>query len=100
MFRMMMISDVTSKMILKDHAIFQQKPEVAFSESSWTIITDLDFKPAEKRIQYFASNFKSINEWRANSSVHHMVSERVNSRIGQYDKGLIGKKNIKKKKHC
>ncbi len=88
MFGLMMISDVTSKIILKDNAIFQQKPEVTFSESSWTIITDLDFKPAEKRIQYLESSFKSINEWRANSTVHQIVSKRLKSRIGLYRQDL------------
>ena len=93
MFGLMMISDVTSKIILKDNAIFQQKPEVTFSESSWTIITDLDFKPAEKRIQYLESSFtyylNNTNEWSANSTVHQMVSKRLESRIGLYRQDLV-----------
>jgi len=93
MFGLMMISDVTSKIILKDNAIFQQKPEVTFSESSWTIITDLDFKPAEKRIQYLESSFtyylNKTNEWNANSTVHQMFSKRLESRIGLYRQDLV-----------
>lgn len=92
MFGLMMISDVTSKVLIKDNAMFQQKSEVAFSESSLTIITVLDLKPAEKTIKYLECSLiyylNKINEWRANSTVQQMVSERLNSRKVPYRQDL------------
>ncbi len=38
--------------IIREHTIFQERPGVAFSESSWTIVTDLDLEPADRAIQY------------------------------------------------
>jgi len=74
MFGLMMISDVTSKIIIKDNNIFQRKPDVAFSESSWTISTDLVLKTRRKNNTIF--------------EVQQMVSEHDNSRIGLYRQDL------------
>ncbi|KZS03130.1 Uncharacterized protein APZ42_034253 [Daphnia magna] len=51
-FIFLLAPSTSSSLILRENAIFKQQADVAFSESSWTIVTDLDFGLADTATAY------------------------------------------------
>jgi hypothetical protein len=49
-------------LLVRDTVIFNEKPGVAFGESFWTIITDLDIRPAEAVVQTLKVRLKEYSE--------------------------------------
>ena len=47
-----------SSIVVSDNAFFLERPGVAFSESSWTIVTEINFTPAEDAIRYLEQNLR------------------------------------------
>ena len=49
-------------LLVRDTVIFNEKPGVAFGESFWTVITDLDIRPAEAVVQTLRVRLKEYSE--------------------------------------
>jgi hypothetical protein len=49
-------------LFVRDTVIFNEKPGVAFGESFWTVITDLDIRPAEAVVQTLKVRLKEYSE--------------------------------------
>ncbi|KAI9553733.1 hypothetical protein GHT06_021669 [Daphnia sinensis] len=49
-------------LLVRDSVVFNEKPGVAFGESFWTVITDLDIRPAEAVVQTLKVRLKEYSE--------------------------------------
>ncbi|EFX69869.1 hypothetical protein DAPPUDRAFT_328712 [Daphnia pulex] len=49
-------------LLVRDTVIFNEKPGVTFGESFWTVITDLDIRPAEAVVQTLKVRLKEYSE--------------------------------------
>ncbi|KZR99932.1 Uncharacterized protein APZ42_004003, partial [Daphnia magna] len=103
----------TDAVLIRDTVLFQEKPGVVFSESTWTIITDLDLSPAEAAVtvlenklqeyvevaarhQKDGSNFMksdSVNSWRDTTSF--MTAEKIEHKLKLFSRDLeVSKKRL------
>jgi len=51
-FCFMLMFQLAASVAVRENALFYERPGVAFSESSWTVITDLDLSPASEVCLY------------------------------------------------
>ena len=63
---------INQALVLRENAIFKEQADVAFSESSWTIVTDLDFGPADVAITYLKQKIlqqqEVVEKWKNQGS--------------------------------
>ena len=83
-----------STMMVRDNTLFVEKPDIVFSESSWTIITDLDFGSAEKVTNYLETKIIELNETvarlkvRRNHPMFELAAERIQARTKIFSRDL------------
>ncbi|KZR97175.1 Uncharacterized protein APZ42_008103, partial [Daphnia magna] len=93
-FFIFLLAPLTStSLILRENAIFKQQADVAFSESSWTIVTDLDFGPVDAATAYFKEKILQQQEvaerWKNQGSrPQQIAAKRITSRMQSFLKGM------------
>ncbi|KAI9552205.1 hypothetical protein GHT06_022545 [Daphnia sinensis] len=83
----------STSLILRENAIFKQQADVAFSESSWTIVTDLDFGPVDAATAYLKEKILQQQEvaerWKNQGSrPQQIAAKRITSRMQSFLKGM------------
>jgi len=81
--------------IVKENSLFHRRPGLAFSESQWTIVTDLDLSPADKACQYLQEKMSgptkmmlSVTNLEWSSNLELLAKERVETKLGMFSELL------------
>ncbi|KAI9565304.1 hypothetical protein GHT06_009092 [Daphnia sinensis] len=80
-------------LILRENTIFKEHVDVAFSESAWTIVTDLDLGPAGAAMAYLQQKILQqqavAEKWRLTGSrPQKIAAKRIFSKLRSFTKDL------------
>ena len=92
-FIFLLAPSTSSSLILRENAIFKQQADVAFSESSWTKVTDLDFELPDTATAYLKEKILQQQEvaerWKNQGTrPQKIAAKRITSRMQSFLKGM------------